>query len=411
MQMLLRLSAVVVLFASCVQSGVIHVDIEPHSTRDGKYLLGSNKPWDRNKWYRNKIATEWLDLMKAMNERLAPTSHTLKIDVAMAYSMDNPYPNGGRITYKGQKKVLLKHVMDIVDDVVLMDYRNRFEKPRTDSISSHAEAALDIINKYTGKTFSVGVETHKIDIPAGVPAKVTFGALPAREEAMETALMQVITDLSPKYPTIPIGLAVHDFTNYKKAAFLRSAAVDNLLLRKKVSQRYCRSVWLWDTHYVLKKTRKKPQQVFDFAKTHGISTIILEAVEWLVNDNLVDKLKDFIKLAWTQNIEVELMMAGHQNAQKAKHTFVLTQLKKAIAVFDELEKDKPTLQPDHCKEIPTQPTGSTGGAGGAGGKKRGKAGGKSGGKAGGNGQQGGTAGGKGVCDDVSVTHQRGKADS
>jgi len=367
MVMPVALSVLLLLEIWGVQGGVIHVDVEPHSTKDPN----GRKPWNSNISERNRISTEWLEMLRIMKSRLDLTTHTLTVDVAMQYSMPASGMAGGIVVdaMTGKSQPLLRHCLEIVDNVVLMDYRNFFDEnncefvggaypgascPKSDSIRSHAEEALDIVKTFPGKRFSVGVETAPVSKSAGIPNKLTFASLPSKEVALEAALTQVVETLGPEYPTVPIGLVVHDFGYYKALAKFSDINAVNRQLHG--GQRYCRSMWLWDTDYLHpnKGGRGKTQQnVLDFAKSHGVSTIILNALKYNVNKDLAPTTKAFILKAWAQDIDVELMLAeiGHGFARKEKHGEVIVQLDKAIRMWNELDNHRPALLHKHCKKI------------------------------------------------------------
>ena len=77
------------------------------------------------------------------------------------------------------------------------------------------------------------------------------------------------------------------------------------------THRYCRSMWVWDTNYILGKQGKTPQRLIDFALSRGVASIVLEA-SGLVQDNLAPKLLSFMALARTQGVDVEILLANHE---------------------------------------------------------------------------------------------------
>ena len=226
-------------YAAVTSGGTVHIDIEPHSLPE----------W--NSGDRDGIALEWLSLIEQMDAALTNRCN-LTVDVAMAYSLD-----AGMVTRDGDTKLLLYHVLDIVDSVVVMAYRNfalscefvdstpEFQSrgcPPADSILSHSKLALDIAATYPAhsKAVGIGVETN----PTVVPSKTTFGALNAGEQAMELAFNEVVAQFGPPsgaYPGLDLGLAVHDYSNWNSTSFLRPGVMLD------PQQRWCRSMWLWDT--------------------------------------------------------------------------------------------------------------------------------------------------------------------
>ena len=314
--MLLVLVLLLILRQTC--SGIVHLDIEPHSLSE----------WTSD---RNGIATQWLNLLTQINTKItAHAGQTLTIDVAMSYSI----ASAGMVTYSGVEKLLIEHVFNIVDTVVVMTYRNHAKTcaydgfcPLDDSIISHAKLAMSAAKVAEGgdKNVYLGVETN----PTLTPTKLTFGVIPALkgEEAMEKALTEAMEELQAcpdmcrsdgKTPILS-GFAVHDFTYYSAEAF--GSQTDASWARKAAS-RTCRSLWVWDTDYVLSLKGKTPERLIEFAVAHGVNSLILEA-SGLVEDDLSPQLVSFMKKARLEGVAVEILLGTHEGARTSLTGFTV----------------------------------------------------------------------------------------
>jgi len=267
----------------------------------------------------------------------------------------------------GERKLLSAHVLDIVDSIVLMDYRNcaltsefltptdgtpAYSCPADDSILSHAHLLMAVAASYPANSKKVGiaVETN----PTVLPKRLTFGSAdtPAVELAMETALNEVVAEFgspSGQYSGISVALAVHDYTSWNMSTFLRPDVMSN------TEQRWCRSLWVWDTEIVDGTNGKTPAELFDFATTHAVSTIMIEAF-WLLDDNLIGTLRAFILAAWARGLFVELLMGHHTHAHVENHAAMISKVEKGRDLFIELETaggglNGPVSPYSHCKEI------------------------------------------------------------
>jgi len=164
----------------------LHFDIEP-------YLLDE---WDSA---QEETITQYLDLLVAVREELS------EAEVPLFLSADIPFwYDTIEATYNGQTKPLHQYVQDIVDCVVIMDYRDT--AGGSDGIIAHAGDELFYASK-TGKLVTVGVETNCIE-----PAKITFC------EEGKAALEQELSEARLCFEASPAfhGFAVHDYAGYAR---------------------------------------------------------------------------------------------------------------------------------------------------------------------------------------------------
>jgi len=173
----------------------LHFDIEP-------YLMDE---WDSD---REGTIAQYLDLLVAVRERLTEKKVPLLLSADIPFWYDTV-----EAIYDGETKPLHQHVQDIVDYVVIMDYRD--SAGGSDGMIAHARNELSYANK-TNKLVTVGVETNCIE-----PAKITFceeGKAVMEQELYEARLS---FEASPAFH----GFAVHDYVGYAGLSQLASMPV------------------------------------------------------------------------------------------------------------------------------------------------------------------------------------------
>lgn len=157
----------------------LHLDVEPHGLDD----------WSGN---QQAYASQYLDLLEAMAAKLAGSGLELTVDTAFWYDTV-------MIDRDGAVRPLSELVLDRVDRVVLMDYRDHAEPP--DGILDNAETEVAYAAE-VGKRVRVAVEAT-----CGVePEKVTFCEEGEIAMVLALALTGQIFGASPGWD----GVAVHD---------------------------------------------------------------------------------------------------------------------------------------------------------------------------------------------------------
>jgi hypothetical protein len=196
-------SAVVAYNASVVRAARfdgMHLDIEP-------YLLPE--------WKVPASRAEQLNQYLDVNYRAAASAHA----AGMLYGVDIPFwwhtPDEltgepvGIVTFRGQRKLATEHLLDFVDNIGIMAYRNVAAGP--DGIITHA---LDTIRRAAkpGRNVRafVGVETEKVS--EGVPTKVTFAGKSGRELQTEVRLAEATLS---KYSSFA-GIAIHRYGSFRR---------------------------------------------------------------------------------------------------------------------------------------------------------------------------------------------------
>ncbi|MBN2389646.1 MAG: hypothetical protein JXR84_02905 [Anaerolineae bacterium] len=162
----------------------LHFDIEP-------YLLGA---WEND---QANVIAQYLDLLVSIREMLTETGSPMLLSVDIPFWFETI-----EATYNGETKALHQHIQDIVDCVVLMDYRDAAEG--NDGIIAHAQDEL-IYGNQVGTLVTIGLETNCIE-----PIKITFceegkGAM-AEEMAKSAAMFKAHSSFH--------GFAIHDYVGY-----------------------------------------------------------------------------------------------------------------------------------------------------------------------------------------------------
>ena len=164
----------------------INMDIEPH-------LLDA---W--NDRTRVELMRHFLDMSAALMHLKTVAGADIHVGPAIPFWLD-----GIQLDWRGQRKPVSEHVIDLYDYVALMDYRDKAEG--NDSILSHAASEIAYANK-VGKRVVIGLETTKNDID-----KVTFFEEGPR--VMEREISKVTAALA-KDPSFA-GYALHHYREWR----------------------------------------------------------------------------------------------------------------------------------------------------------------------------------------------------
>lgn len=158
----------------------LHFDVEP-------YLLAE---WDSD---QNGTANQYLDLFESLASVTAGSGLKLTADIPFWF-------DGRFITRDGASRVLSEAIIDIVDRVVLMDYRDTASQ-----IISYASSELNYA-RLVGKEVGIGVETKCGDL-----AYITFCEEGAA--AMDQVLADVLSVVGSN--SAFAGFAIHHYGSYK----------------------------------------------------------------------------------------------------------------------------------------------------------------------------------------------------
>ena len=166
----------------------IHIDNEP-------YLLAG---WDLPV-IREQILSEYLEL-NALAQR------AVSAEGGLEYGVDIPFWSMGDATFEGVRKPAGFHILDLVDNVGIMDFRNF--ALGNDGIVAHARSLLAYGNATRARVF-VGVETGPLE-RVGLP-KLTFDGRSNAQMEHELALAHAVFASDPSYA----GFAIHDYASYR----------------------------------------------------------------------------------------------------------------------------------------------------------------------------------------------------
>ena len=123
----------------------VHYDIEP-------YLLpgfGGSR--------RDELLRRYLELLARMAVEVRKSDLRLGVDLPFWYDApDELSQEPLLVTFAGQRKMMSEHVLDLVDEVTLMDYRTSAYGP--DGILFHAAGELEYAAR-VGKKIFIGLET------------------------------------------------------------------------------------------------------------------------------------------------------------------------------------------------------------------------------------------------------------
>jgi hypothetical protein len=166
----------------------IHLDNEP-------YLLAG---WDLAE-IRERVVAEYLEL----NARV---QRAVRAEGGLEYGVDIPFWSMGDATFEGVRKPVAFHLLDLVDNVGIMDYRNM--AGGDDGIIAHARALLEYGDRTKARVF-VGVETSSVE-SVGLP-KLTFAGRSNAEMDHELAVAHAAFSADKSYA----GFAIHHYVPYR----------------------------------------------------------------------------------------------------------------------------------------------------------------------------------------------------
>ncbi|MGP4108131.1 hypothetical protein [Virgibacillus sp. L01] len=169
----------------------VQFDIEP-------YLLDE---WDTNE--RGQLIQEYLSGLKILNKisKAYSQTHDFEFMVAMPFWFDG---EEYETTYRGKSMPLSDHVMDTVNSVALMAYRD-FAEGR-DSITYHIEHEMEYASK-NGVKAVVGVETQYLE----PYEKVSFFE---EGEAYMNEQLEIVDKMYADEPGYG-GQAIHKYQSYQ----------------------------------------------------------------------------------------------------------------------------------------------------------------------------------------------------
>ncbi len=176
----------------------IHLDNEP-------YLMAG---WDLPV-VREQLLEEYLEL-NAQVQRVVTAEGGLEygVDIPFWWQYPDRHTGGaiGDVNFAGVRKAASYHVLDMVDNVGIMDYRN--VAAGIDGIIAHARDLIDYGNRTRAKVF-VGVETSRVgevELP-----KITFDGRSNDEMEHELGVAHEAFSGDRSYA----GFAIHHYVPYR----------------------------------------------------------------------------------------------------------------------------------------------------------------------------------------------------
>ena len=167
----------------------VHTDVEV-------YLL--SKTW---KEHPEVLLGGYLDLNAEIAQQMAGDPLIFGVDIPFWFDDDTSY----RILWHGNIKVPTQHVLDTVDTITVMAYRNFAEG--SDGTVHLVSLELDYADRI-GKPVVIGQETQT-DL---YPGYVTFGGTSCKVLLREIAKIQAAVGHRPSFG----GFAIHHYESYRK---------------------------------------------------------------------------------------------------------------------------------------------------------------------------------------------------
>ncbi|GAB3779368.1 hypothetical protein [Dyella agri] len=163
-----------------------NLDIEPHILDE----------WNDNT--RERLLADFLDMGDALMKIKREYHATLAVGPAIPFWLD-----GIELEWKGVRRPVSEHVIDLFDYVALMDYRHKAEG--SDSILSHAASEIAYAD-HVGKKVVIGLEVSPNELE-----KVTFDQVGPKvfEQALGTVEQALRND--PSFA----GFAIHHYRSYR----------------------------------------------------------------------------------------------------------------------------------------------------------------------------------------------------
>lgn len=164
-----------------------NLDIEPHILDE----------WNDDT--RERLLADFLDMGDALMAIKREYHATLTVGPAIPFWLD-----GIELEWRGVKKPVSEHVIDVFDYVALMDYRHK--AAGSDSILSLAASEIAYADR-VGKKVVIGLEVSPNELE-----KITFDKVGPK--VFEQALRTVETALR-KHPSFA-GFAIHHYRTYRQ---------------------------------------------------------------------------------------------------------------------------------------------------------------------------------------------------
>lgn len=162
------------------------------------YLLG--KPWEQNK---ERILREYLDL----NKKIVDLRQIEESDIIYACDIPFWYDDDPSlvVNWNGETKPPSFHILDTVDFVTIMDYRNFSDGPNGSIALVKKE--IEYANSAAKKIY-IGQETKE----GLYPEYITFGGMTEQEMESQVKKLVAVYINEPSFA----GIAIHHYNSYRK---------------------------------------------------------------------------------------------------------------------------------------------------------------------------------------------------
>ncbi|WP_419189123.1 hypothetical protein [Stieleria marina] len=141
-----------------------------------------NEPYLLTLWHdpsgREQILREFLELNRECQRRVSGTWPRVQFGVDIPFWLQDQDSYGktiGAVTFEGERKSASYHLLDIVDNVGVMNYRDA--ALGADGMIAHAAKLLQYADESGGVELYLGVETHSAE-----PTRVWFAVGQSRQE-------------------------------------------------------------------------------------------------------------------------------------------------------------------------------------------------------------------------------------
>jgi len=174
----------------------LHYDIEPYSL----------PAWQQGQ--KESISLQYLTLIARMGEKLRKSGSKMTLGLSIPFWFEEPGDDGiinVNLTWNKQLKALSYHLLDLVDEIAIMDYRTAAQGPN--GAIRHAQDEVQYADKVRKKVW-VGLETGKVQ---GDPPSISFFGHPVSDlEKVSTEITQAFQNNKSFQ-----GIAIHYYEPYK----------------------------------------------------------------------------------------------------------------------------------------------------------------------------------------------------
>ena len=283
---------------------MLHLDVEPQGLA--------------NWWTQTvSISNQYLDLIDKVKLELSNNNSPLDLRMVIPFWWDSdtrvcPCRNG-------VCKQLADFVIDEVDNILVMDYRDT-----STAIIDLGEDELIYADGLSNKNVAIAVETQ-----CAFSASSEYITL-CEEGAtvLESELSTALTTFSA-YNSFE-GFAIHYYSSYKILSGITSTITQPITACPDL-----RGMYVWQTALITSADMTAQTALLNFACDHCIDTIYLATYPMLTN-NAQQEYADFIDKAFDYGVKIELTMGAPDWALTGTHNWVLNTIGQVIDFVDDL---------------------------------------------------------------------------